>query len=646
VEAMSKKSTQGMSRRDFLKLSAVTAIAASTQGLAQAQPTARNFRDTMVLLSEPILQLPAEDSVSVVWFSEDEGADHYVMANGERFSATTTKLERMFEDSNSRVRGRSYPQLTERDVYRHEARVTGLTPNQRVPYRAYSTFDGEEFESNEYSLQPLPTAGHPLKLLLSSDQQMFPMCAANYQKVVETVGMVDGVLFCGDFVSQPNRVSEWFDHDNIDRPAFFPSLQGTMRKLHPTHPYLGGEILQNAWLFGAVGNHEVPGRFRPESDSINVMDNDPQPRWFAELRYELSKAEINPTDDPELKRRWIEDNSFETRAYDTMWRFSEDSPGGNRYYAQQIGDVFVIVMNVSRIWRNWNPNIRGKFSERVDEAGGDLHNPEEWGFGDFIFEDFGPGSAQYQWLTETLQSDACRAAKYRIVLAHQSTFGLGDNSAPVIADPVVTIEYEEAGEIKQSAPFSYPVSLETWQRDIQPLIDARAIRYIRYEYPPENDIWRNHIEPLLLEHNVQLMHTGHSHVWNRSRAGAMHYLETSNVGNSFGAAWEDFGPRAPWAVFPEEDAWREQVAPFTQLTWQAAAYPRFGEPHGREIIPPTEANPHEAFENQEPFPFVSSNDVTVFSVLDTGTGIVTSYAFDTRYPTRRAVLEFDRFSLS
>jgi hypothetical protein len=31
-------------------------------------------------------------------------------------------------------------------------------------------------------------------------------------------------------------------------------------------------------------------------------------------------------------------------------------------------------------------------------------------------------------------------------------------------------------------------------------------------------------------------------------------------------------------------------------------------------------------------PYVASNEITVFSVLDTGEGVVTSYAFDTRRP--------------
>jgi hypothetical protein len=43
-------------------------------------------------------------------------------------------------------------------------------------------------------------------------------------------------------------------------------------------------------------------------------------------------------------------------------------------------------------------------------------------------------------------------------------------------------------------------------------------------------------------------------------------------------------------------------------------------------------------------PFVSSNDITAYTVFDSGTGIVSSYAFDTRYPARDPI-KFDEFSL-
>jgi len=43
-------------------------------------------------------------------------------------------------------------------------------------------------------------------------------------------------------------------------------------------------------------------------------------------------------------------------------------------------------------------------------------------------------------------------------------------------------------------------------------------------------------------------------------------------------------------------------------------------------------------------PYIASNDITVFSILDTGNGVVSSYYFDTRQPDGDAV-KFDEFRL-
>ncbi len=46
-----------------------------------------------------------------------------------------------------------------------------------------------------------------------------------------------------------------------------------------------------------------------------------------------------------------------------------------------------------------------------------------------------------------------------------------------------------------------------------------------------------------------------------------------------------------------------------------------------------------------PLPFLSSNDITSFSILDSGRGTVRSYRFDTRDPNSAVVL-FDEFPLA
>ena len=590
----------------------------------------------------------------------------------------------MLEDSGSQVFQRITSGLTQpqtRAVFRHEALVTGLLAGQRVPYVAISEFANQAVRSGQYTLQPLPAAGQRLRILLSSDQQNNAMATANFQKVIETIGgPVDAVLFPGDFVSQPNRASEWFDrvggtgNANFQgNPSFFQSLQGTMQRWNPGSPYRGGEVLQHAPLYGCLGNHEYPGRWRlntatnnagnPLSVSINNMDNDPQPRWYAEWRYEQLKSTVNPSNDPALRARWIEDNSYEWTTYREMWSLPA-GPEGSCYYAQRFGDVFIIALDANRVWRGWGPTERGKFTERFDNAVGRVtQNADEWGFGDINFRPFGRGSQQFAWLQQVLQSEACRTARHRIVLSHQTMAGLGDNAVPVLAEIRATVELTDGSLIGPFANSEFPTR---WP-EIQAAIDARRVRFVRYEYPLAGDIWRNDIEPLLQAANVHLVHTGHSHLWNRVRVGNLNYLETANVGNSFGAMFFDTpqsgvsAGQGPRGTQPGNAAWAAQTtapvaanaggAARTALSWNAADYPTHGEPHGRQMIQPSLINPMRTMDRrttpwtERDLPFVASNNLTTFSILDTGTGTVSSYAFDTRSP-ESAVVKFDEFSLA
>lgn len=95
-----------------------------------------------------------------------------------------------------------------------------------------------------------------------------------------------------------------------------------------------------------------------------------------------------------------------------------------------------------------------------------------------------------------------------------------------------------------------------------------------------------------------------------------------------------------------ETFWAELESPTSR--WNPINYPRTGDGHGRAPIFPTEFNPMAELEplaeNNRPLPYVSSNNLTAFSILDTGTGIVSSYVFDTRNPTSEVRL-FDQFML-
>lgn len=595
-------------------------------------------------LSDPFLQLPTADSVNVVWFTNFAGQSHQLhYGDGLIADATTTKMTSMFEDADSSQPGRDYQTLTLRKVYRHEATATSLRAGVRLNYQVKSiTDEGQVLLSDSYSLAPLPEKNTSLKILLTSDLQSKTNSPANYQKVVETIGLPDAVFFAGDLVNIPDRASEWFDQLEDDAPPFFPTLQGRYQQLKPEAVYNGGEILQHVPLFAAIGNHEVMGRFLPQQSDhlMNNSFNDPQPRWYAEIAYEQLKEQINPDNDPQRKAQWIQDNSHNQQTYLDVFTFPDDSPGGKEYYAMAFGDVFLISMNVSRIWRSWN--VSGERRSKFVEAIAELQDPNCWGFGEFIFERFDAQSEQYQWLESVLNSDAFKQAKYKVVLAHQGVFGLGENVVPVLASPLMQLIETDQDNVETITELNFPITPQDWQSQVLPKL--KSITEIRYHYPLSDDIWKRDIEPLLVTHGVDLVQIGHSHLWNRSKVGNMHYLETANVGNTMGAYFND-----PSGIYQQNnraskaDLWAELNS--ENARWNAKDYAANGDPHGRKVTQPNVFSPMHLIDKAFPeLPFVSSNHLTSFSILDTGTGTVKSYVFDTRDPAS-AVHLFDEFPI-
>jgi hypothetical protein len=146
---------------------------------------------------------------------------------------------------------------------------------------------------------------------------------------------------------------------------------------------------------------------------------------------------------------------------------------------------------------------------------------------------------------------------------------------------------------------------------------------VRYEYPKNADYIIRDIIPLLEAAEVQFVFYGHSHLWNRfSSQSGIHFLETSNVGNSYGAHWGENKREVP--IGYQED------------------YAEVGNPNDLEPIIPSIAPLLD--EDGKPLPYIASNDITVFSIFDTGTGTISSYRFDTRKP-KSEVVKFDEFKL-
>ena len=548
------------------------------------------------LLSDPFLQLPTKTTVNVVWFTEFAG-DRHLVKYGREFEqqavANTAKLSRVREDPDSQL-DNPPTQSTSRNIWRHEATIKGLTPNQRLPYKVISRSGQKNISSEAFTLASLPTKGTALKILLTSDHQLMPMTTANLEQVVKTVGQVDGVFFAGDLVNVSDRASEWFD----DRRggAFFPALQGKANYELESNGvktiYRGGEIIQHAPLFTAIGNHEVMGRFSTEAKLKEVFNN-PIPRKVATESYQSVATKINPANNAEFKAGWIENNSFNTDTYEEIFSLPQNTNDTKRYYATTFGDIRLISLYATNIWRS--PSLEADEQGRYKESDLDLENPKAWGYGQHIFEPIAKGSSQYEWLKQELASQAYQQAKYKIVMLHHPPHTLGGNIVPAYTDPQPKLYYAEDGKV--------------------------IGRY--YDYPIENDYIIRDLIPLLESAGVQLVYYGHSHLWNRFESGSgMHFLESSNVGNSYGAHLGDNKRPIP--------------------TYSQHNYAEIGDPNGLNPIVPSIAPITDKLD--EPLPYIASNDITVFSILETQTGTVSSYRYDTRKPNSSAI-KFDEFEL-
>lgn len=568
------------------------------------------------LLTDPFLQLPTPDSIRVVWFTDFVGQSHWV-EYGEKLEhraiASTTQLSRTREEQQSYFGqqfgdGTVYNCPQSRPIWRHEAEITGLQTfdlkaSQRLPYRVCSR-DCENnpiYTSRVFSLAPAPTPGTPLKILLTSDHQIKPMVAANLQKVVETVGQVDAVWFAGDLVNIPDRASEWFD-DNRGN-GFFPCLQGrasySMTTVTGTHVYTGGEIIQHAPMYTCIGNHEMMGRWE-WGQTLNAEFDNTLPRQVAQSLYELSSGLISEQiSNSESEITKLKNHSFNTDTYEEIFTLPQSQTGGKTYYATTFGGVRLVVLYVTNMWRfvSTDEGKQGKYGEVTR----DLQNPEKWGYGQHIYEAIASGSPQYQWLEQELGSPEFQRAKYKVVMFHHPPHTLGKNIIPPYTDPVQIIERDEQGKIIG----------------------------VSYEYPQEKDYIIRDLLPLLEKAQVQLVFYGHSHLWNRfvSPSG-MHFLETSNVGNSYGAAYGDNH--------------RDNLPDLEKPQFSQKNYLSLGNPNGLE---PQVPNIQPFLDNHgSPLPFISSNEITVFSIFETDRGVISSYWFDTRKPDSQ-VVKFDEFFL-
>ncbi|HEY0698894.1 MAG TPA: metallophosphoesterase [Micromonospora sp.] len=535
----------------------------------------------MRLLCEPYLLDPRPGGIHVVWHTDSPGVRNVVLlgpavpemtvetavaaATGDvsggpgwrRVEAVGTPLTRMRSDVTPTPQ-RPEPTVRRRAVHRQFATVDGL-PAGRTAYRVVSVdADGPAAVSDSWTLAPAAAPDAPVRLLLTSDHQLKPMVPANLAKVADTVGVrLDGVLFAGDMANVADRAEDWFDCPS--GRAFFASLGGRARHEIAGRVWSGAPLLPHTPIYPTPGNHEVMGRWS-DTASLDEQFDDPHP------------------------------DDWDLTTYSELFPLPADPEGGCRRWSRRIGEVHVSSLFAARIWRPPQPVGRGRYQEATE----DLDHPERWGHGQFVFEPVGPGSVQYRWLERQLASPQARSARFRVVMFHHGPHSLGDHCVPPFADPVRQVERDPA---------------------------SGRTTAVRYHYPQADDQLLYGLAPLLEAAGVHLVLNGHSHLWNRFRGpGGVNWLETSNVGNTYGAYDLSSGHR--------------RNAP--------DGYVGHGNPGGLAPVEPTVA-PLTGPDGTA-LRYLASNHVTVFSVLDSAAGTVRSYRFDTREPDSAAVL-FDEFPL-
>lgn len=557
--------------------------------------------ESLTLLSDPFQQCPNPDFTEVAWFTEFAGDGHYVlvgvvaaMSEGQLreavsrggtpgvrvLAADTIRLSQVAEDAESHLPAGRKPAagIVARDVFRHQAAVT-VPAGTRESYRVVSVRGDVLIASDSFTVRGPFVPGEPMVIMLTSDHQLMVNTPANLEfaarTITEQLGPIDAVFIPGDLVNTPDRASEWFDDQRGS--AFFPAMQGRgSRKASDGNVYRGGQILQNAPIFTAIGNHEVQGR-RSGHTSLTESFNNPVPRSVA-------------------------DGGFNTTTYEEIFSLPRSVPGGRRYYATTVGDVRLISLFATRVWRedhaDPDPAARDE-TTRYQEARTDLADPLAQGHGEFVFEDLSVGSPQYDWLCQELNSPEFHDATYTVVMLHEGPHSLGENALPPFAHPQRIEEFDDQGELVG----------------------------IRYDYPSAENILLRDVVPLLEHAGVDLVLNGHSHLWNRFvSAGGVNYLEASNTGNSYGAFLSVSGRSRPIPSSP----------------WDACHYAAQGNPGELEPVVPNIAASHNV--DGEPLPFVADNNSVVFQALHTGTGTVTSWYVDMA-DSAAGPVKFDEFRL-
>ncbi|MGI6695515.1 MAG: fibronectin type III domain-containing protein [Christensenellales bacterium] len=128
-------------------------------------------------------------------------------------------------------------------VYQLIAKLDNLQPGQVYYYRVTTTKDGENQVGKRYFFKTAPEKGGEFQFALLSDMQL----KVKTKETVKFIGQQenDFILFAGDLINTPWKVSEWFNVEGAyeapgeeDR-SFFECLfqDGDNTRLRSTCPY-------------------------------------------------------------------------------------------------------------------------------------------------------------------------------------------------------------------------------------------------------------------------------------------------------------------------------------------------------------------------------------------------------------------------
>lgn len=326
---------------------------------------------------KPYLQNPAQDAMTVIWFTETNTAGTLTvnLADGGTqviSSKPELKSELVYHPDEP-------PTSRSNSPWMHRIRVTGLEPGTRY---AYSVTQGEETFTGQ--IQTVPKEMSSVRFMVYADSETEP----------ESTGSRVGWTLPGNpgskrqyVVDQTTGYSENLRVIASRNPAFIGiagdivESGGEQRDWDEFWRHNAGDInnlASSTPIFAAPGNHEVyggPGPFGGYNDEGSIRGQG------------------------KFKTYW-EAPSNGTSAHD------------DRYYRIDYGPITYISLDVT----NGQP----------DSTGGDTN----WMVGDGPgYPDFNPGSIQYQWLEKQL-AEAQKRSRFTFVQLHHVPYSTGPHGFP------------------------------------------------------------------------------------------------------------------------------------------------------------------------------------------------------------------------